>query len=153
MAKKDIVNTVKNMLAEILPHAGCELWNVEYLKSGADYQLIVYIDKEGGVGTADCETVSRALSARLDQEDGIETKYYLIVSSPGLDRQLLTDAHYANYAGSEVDVSLYKGFNGSKKLSGTLTERTDAELILQLDGGEARIPRSIVSKVRLKVII
>jgi ribosome maturation factor RimP len=153
LVKKNVVNTVKDILAELLPEMGYELWNVEYLKSGADYELIVYIDKEGGISTVDCEAVSKRLGARLDEMDDIDTKYYLIVSSPGLDRPLLRDEHYTRYAGSEVDVSLYKGINGTKKLSGVLVERTETELVLRLSDEEIRIPRNLVSKVRLKIII
>ncbi|MDR2611008.1 MAG: ribosome maturation factor RimP [Clostridiales Family XIII bacterium] len=153
MSKKERVNTVRGILDELLPEMGYELWNVEYVKSGGDHELIVSIDKEGGIGTDDCEAVSKRLSARLDEMDSIETRYYLIVSSPGLDRPLLTDEHYARYTGSEVDVSLYKGVNGTKKLSGTLVGRTETELILRLADGELRLPRELVSRVRLKVII
>jgi ribosome maturation factor RimP len=153
MPKKDIVSKVREILGEQLPDLGYELWNVEYVKAGKDYELTVYIDKPGGIGTDDCEAVSKRLGGRLDEEGAIETAYYLIVSSPGLDRPLLTDEHYARYTGSEVDVSLYKGINGAKKLSGVLAGRTETELMLDIDGGELRIPRELVSKVRLKVII
>jgi ribosome maturation factor RimP len=151
--RKDIVRTVRGLLEERLPEMGCELWNVEYGKSGADFNLTVFIDKPGGIGTDDCEAVSRYLGAKLDEADLIADSYYLIVSSPGLDRPLLTDAHYEKYAGSEIDVGLYKGVNGTKKLSGTLEKRTETELILTVGGERVVIPRELVSTVRLKVII
>jgi ribosome maturation factor RimP len=152
MAKKDILRTVRTLLDERLPELGYELWNVEYVKAGKDFNLNVYIDKEGGISTEDCEVVSRFLSAKLDELDLVDDSYYLIVSSPGLDRELLTDEHYGRYKGSEVDVSLYRGVNGTKKLSGTLAYRDEAELVLIVDGEELAIPRETVSKVRLKVI-
>jgi ribosome maturation factor RimP len=151
--RKDVVRTVRELLEERLPEMGCELWNVEYVKAGADFNLTVFIDKPGGIGTDDCEAVSRYLGAKLDEADIIADSYYLIVSSPGLDRLLLTDAHYARYAGSEVDVGLYKGVNGTKKLSGVLETRTEAELVLTVDGERLALPRELVSTVRLKVII
>jgi ribosome maturation factor RimP len=153
MSKKGMVDRARGILEEQLPAMGYELWDIEYGKFGGQYELTVYIDKPDGVGTDDCEAVSKALGARLDEESGIETSYYLIVSSPGLDRRLVTDGHYARYTGSEVDVSLYKAVDGRKKLSGTLAGRTETELILNLDGVETRVPRDLVSKVRLKVII
>jgi ribosome maturation factor RimP len=153
MSRKDVVKTVRELLGERLPELGYELWNVEYVKSGSDFNLNVFIDKPGGISTGDCEAVSKYLGARLDERDIIGDSYYLIVSSPGMDRALLTDEHFARYAGSEVDVSLYRGVNGTKKLSGTLKSRDEDKLVLITDGEELEIPRDAVSKVRLAVII
>jgi ribosome maturation factor RimP len=141
------------MLADFLPGHGYELWNVEYIKTGRDYNLNVYIDKEEGIGTDDCEIVSRYLNDRLDEEDLIANNYYLIVSSPGMDRPLLTDEHYKRYTGTPVDVSLYKGVGGSKTYSGVLIGRTEDMLLIRTENGEeTALPRELVSKVRLQVI-
>jgi ribosome maturation factor RimP len=153
MSRKDVVKTVRDLLDERLPELGYELWNVEYVKSGRDFNLNVYIDKAGGISTDDCEVVSKYLGAKLDELDLIDDAYYLIVSSPGLDRALLTDEHFKRYEGAEVDVSLYKGVNGTKKLSGTLKSRSEDKLVLITDGRELEIPREVVSRVRLAVII
>ena len=83
----------------------------------------VYIDlasREGYVGTEDCEKVSRFLSEQLDNSDPIEQNYYLEVSSPGMDRPLLKPEHFERYLGEEVEVKLYKGKDGTKKIEGVL---------------------------------
>ncbi|MDR0518909.1 MAG: ribosome maturation factor RimP, partial [Clostridiales Family XIII bacterium] len=99
------------------------------------------------------ELVSRYLSDRLDEEDFISGNYYLIVSSPGMDRPLLTDGHFERYRGALVDVSLYKGVDGRKSYSGTLVERTDDSVtIVDDDGREVNLPRDFVSKVKLQVV-
>ncbi|MEG1584551.1 MAG: ribosome maturation factor RimP, partial [Anaerovorax sp.] len=88
-----------------------------------DWFLRVYIDSESedtGIGTDDCEKVSRFLSGRLDELDPIEQNYYLEVSSPGMDRALLKDSDYEKYAGKMVDITLYKAIDGKKNISGIL---------------------------------
>ena len=55
--------------------------------------LRVMIDSIGGIDLGDCERVSKAVNRRLDsQEPGelneISERYYLEVSSPGLERPL-----------------------------------------------------------------
>jgi ribosome maturation factor RimP len=149
---KNITGRVKELLAECLPDLGYELWNVEFVKSGRDRDLNVYIDKADGISTDDCEAVSRYLGGKLDEEDLIQGNYYLIVSSPGMDRPLLTDEHFGRYEGSPVDVSLYKGVDGSKKYSGILVERNEDSVVLECDGKKTSLPRELVSKVRLQVI-
>ncbi|MDR1028364.1 MAG: ribosome maturation factor RimP [Clostridiales Family XIII bacterium] len=151
MSKKSIVRIVKELLAEFLPQNGYELWHAEFVKEGKDYNLKVYIDSAEGIGADDCEKVSRYLGARLDEADPIEAPYYLIVSSPGMDRALLTPDHFRRYVGCPVDVALYKGVDGKKSYSGILGERTDEYLILYADG-EIRLPIPLIGKVRLQVI-
>jgi ribosome maturation factor RimP len=149
-----VTERVKEILEGYLSQNGYELWHVEFAKSGKERHLTVYIDAEEGIGTDDCEQVSRYLEQRLDAENLIDASYCLIVSSPGMDRLLLTDEHFERYRGAPVDVSLYKGVDGSKRYSGALGERTETALTLTLDDGrEFRAPRALVSKVSLQVIV
>ena len=45
----------------IVNSLGLELWDVRYLKEGAQWYLRVFIDKQEGVTIEDCENVSRAI--------------------------------------------------------------------------------------------
>jgi ribosome maturation factor RimP len=76
--------------------AGCELAHAE-LKGNI---LRLFIDREpGGVTLADCEHVSRQVSALLDVADYGTGRYVLEVSSPGLDRELYGPRDYARFTG------------------------------------------------------
>ena len=162
MAKKKITDFVEMLLAEFLEENGMELYNAELLKEGRDWFLRVYIDKtnpldeEGNpvyVGTEDCELVSRYLSERLDEEDPIEQNYYLEVSSPGMDRQLLKPEHYSRYAGNLVDVKLYKAVDGSKNYTGELVGLIDNCVIIKNENNEElSFPLEQVAKTSLAVV-
>jgi len=58
------------------------------------------------VDLADCENLSRELSAVLDVDDPIPQAYSLEISSPGVDRPLRTADHFAYYAGSDAKIQL-----------------------------------------------
>ena len=109
---------------------GVRIYDVEYVKEGPEYYLNVYIDKDGGVTILDCETVSRELSDRLDEEDLISDAYTLVVSSPGLGRALTKDRHLQNSLGERVEGKLFKPLAelGGKEFEGILTG-WDAETI------------------------
>jgi ribosome maturation factor RimP len=153
MSARNVKERVRELLADWLPARGYELWNVEFVKSGASRNLNVYVDKPSGMSADDCEVVSRYLSGKLDEEDLITGNYYLIVSSPGMDRTLLTDEHFTRYKGEPVDITLYKGVDGRKAYGGILGERTADTLYIALedDGREVALPTELVSKVRLQV--
>ena len=157
MAKIKIKELVAGELAGFLKQNEYELYNVEFVKEGKDWFLRVYIDRTddaaGGIGTDDCEKVSRYLSTRLDETDPIEQNYYLEVSSPGMDRALLKESDYVRFAGRFVDVALYQGFNGKKAWFGKLVGIEGENLVIT-DEKENRIeiPMEKVAKTKLAVI-
>jgi len=157
MAKIKITELVGGLLTEFLEKNGYELYNVEFVKEGKDWFLRVYIDRiddaAGGIGTDDCEKVSRHLSEKLDETDPIEQNYYLEVSSPGMDRALLKDSDYVRFAGRFVDVALYQGLNGKKHYFGKLVGIRDGNLVI-IDEKETQleIPMEKVAKTKLAVI-
>ena len=58
-----ITETVRQFAEPVVQAHGCSLWDVEYVREGADWFLRLYIDKPGGVDINDCEAISRAVEA------------------------------------------------------------------------------------------
>ena len=156
MAKKKITEIAAEMMADFLATEGYELYNIEFVKEGKDWFLRVYVDMasgEGYIGTEDCEKVSRFLSERLDEEDPIEQNYYLEVSSPGMDRPLLTKAHYERYVGSEVEIRLYKGKDGIKNIQGVLDSiEGETVTVTDHDNKKWELELAEIAKANLAVI-
>ena len=129
------------------------LWDVEYVKEGADFVLRVTIDRfdESGEGVTidDCEAMSRAIDPVLDQHDPIPDQYLLEVSSPGIERELTRDDHFDLCVGEKVEVRLFAPVDGSRVWVGILGER-DAEGGIPVEtAGVTRVfARNTVSKVR-----
>lgn len=154
MAKEKITDAVERELTSFLPQHGYELYLTEYVKEGKDWYLKVFVDKpEGGITVDDCEVVSRWLSDRLDELSLIEKNYYLMVSSPGLDRPLVRDEHFEKNKGKLVDITLYKPMEGSREWTGELVGLQEGDIVIKDEKGrEMRIPREAASKVRLAVV-
>jgi ribosome maturation factor RimP len=159
MAKKTATDLTKEILADFLTENGYALHNVEFVKEGKDRYLRVYVDRIGsdagapGIGTDDCERISRFLSDRLDALDPIEQNYYLEVSSPGLDRALLCDADFERFAGRPVEIALYRAREGEKKLEGILVGIKNGIISIDTDRGKRiALPKSDAAVTRLKVI-
>lgn len=139
----------EELLRPIAEANAVEIYDVEYVKEGADYYLRAYIDKPEGVNINDCETVSRALSDALDREDFIPDAYILEVSSPGLGRTLKKDRHLEKSIGMEVEIKLFKPIDKCKEFAGVL-ESFDADTItIQTDGTEKKFNRSEIALIRL----
>ena len=117
MEKKKGGNTVNNVweIAEPLARElGLILWDVKFVKEGANWYLRIIIDKEGGVGIDDCVAMNDALDAPLDEADPIEQSYNLQISSAGIERELVRDFHFTTFLGSKVILKLRTAFENLK---------------------------------------
>ncbi|MDD5986327.1 MAG: ribosome maturation factor RimP [Eubacteriales bacterium] len=158
MTGKKRKETARALLEEFLPAHGYELYNIKYVKDAGDWCLQVYIDKAGipegeYIGTADCELVSRYLSDRMDEEEGGGEKYYLIVSSPGLDRELFLPEHYERFKGKQADLKLYQPLDGDKEIHGVLGGIEDGAVIVERSDKETlKIPLEKIAKANLAVV-
>ncbi|MBQ9782968.1 MAG: ribosome maturation factor RimP [Clostridia bacterium] len=150
MAKSTSVTEVVRALAEpVAEEIGCWLWDVEYVKEGARRVLRITIDAEEGVTIDDCEKMHRAMDPILDEADPIEERYYLEVSSPGIERELRTEEHILACEGWDVEVRLYAPLNGSKLFRGVLLEPgEDGAIRIDAAGTVLEFPKSTVAKLR-----
>lgn len=157
MAKGKVTQVAKEFLEEFLSEHGYQLYNIKYVKEAGDWFLNVYIDLEGipdgkYVSTEDCEMVSRYLSDKLDEVDIIEKNYYLVVSSPGMDRELFLPEHYEIFAGKTVDVKLYKAINKVKTFQGQLKGIQEDQVLIELEKETLRVPLNEIAQCRLAVV-
>ena len=81
--------------------------------------LIERIDGEK-VQVNDCQVVSKNISAMLDVEDIIPGKYFLEVSSAGVERPLVKITDFDKFAGREIKIRLKAAFNGNLTYKGQL---------------------------------
>lgn len=151
--KKPIAQQVWELTEPTAISLGYSLWDVEYVKEGADWVLRLTIDKPGalsgdvpGISIDDCETFHRAIDPILDEADPIEGSYLLEVSSPGVERLLTREEHYAACMGLQVVAKCFTAVNGSRIFEGTLKGLIDGEVVIETEAGEVHLPRKVVSK-------
>jgi len=145
---KNIAERVRDLLFPVVLEAECYLWDVEYVKEGAEMILRVVIDSNEGITLDDCERVTRAIDPVLDEADPIESSYRLEVTSPGVERPLTRPDHFEACIGDEIEVRLYAPVNGSKTLRGILTAAAEKEFTVTLpDGSELPVQKSAAAKV------
>jgi len=150
MSKKDTYESrLEEILRPITERYGVEIYDVEYVKEVGDYFLRAYIDKENGVTIEDCENVSRALSALLDNDDFIEDAYTLEVSSPGLGRTLKKDKHLQKSIGAQIEIKTYKPIDGKKEFSGILKSFDHDTVVVEEEEQETSFHRADIAQIRL----
>ena len=151
MSKKAIVKSVKNICEKIATDLNYELVDLEYVKDSGNYYLRVYVDKPGGITLDDCQTMSMAVSEKLDENDPFPDAYYLEVSSPGLDRPLKTDKDLKRNIGKDIELKLYSALNDRKNYEGELLDYNNTEIIIISNEDRIQIPRELVSIIKLAI--
>lgn len=112
-------------------------------------QIMAERVSDGGMGIEECEALSRAIGPVLDVEDPIPGEYDLEVSSPGIDRPLVRLEDFARFAGHEAKVELSRMIDGRRRFRGAIRAVEGDEIVLDFEGGQARLPFSALADARL----
>ncbi|MEE1218538.1 MAG: ribosome maturation factor RimP [Ruminococcus sp.] len=124
MAKKKggaTVSKVWELCEPIINELGLSLWDVRYVKEGADWFLRIFIDKPEGIDITDCEKVSRAVDKPIEELDPIENAYCLEVCSPGIERELIRDEHFEQFIGADIMIKMLRPIEGiGREFAGVL---------------------------------
>ena len=128
---------------------GLRIWDVRFVKEGADWYLRVFIDREGGVSIDDCVDLSRLLSPALDEADPIDCSYCLEVSSPGVERELTRPEHFEAYTGRPVTDRLIRPRDGKREFLGVLKQYVDRAFTIEENGEELSVPLSECADIKL----
>ena len=147
---KNVASAVKELISPLANEMGFYLWDVEFVKEGADKYLRITIDNEEGITIIDCESFHRAIDPLLDEADPISESYILEVSSPGIDRPLRTEEHFARFAGEQVALQTTEPINGRGKWTGTLCGMEGDDVIIEVEGERTAIPFASVKKANIK---
>lgn len=149
MSRK-IEEQIEQLVSAKIAEMGYELVDVEYAKvKGQDDELVVYIDKQGGVTLDDCEAVSLAVEPIIDEADPIDHAYVFCVSSPGIDRPLKKPRDYEKALQTKVDLKLYEKLNGKKEITAVLVGYDENAVRLQTEKGqELELGREKIALIR-----
>lgn len=111
-------------------------------RDGSTIQIMA--DKAAGaINVDDCASISRRLSPLLDAHDPVEDRYFLEVSSPGIDRILVRPSDFEDWAGFETKVELKELIDGRRRFRGILEGYENGEMRLQVRLDEKSEPQTI----------
>ena len=154
LVQVSVSETVRGVAERVTSARGFELVDVELKRDRSGAQVRLFVDKEGGIGLEELQSVSEEVSAILDAEDPIEGAYTLEVSSPGLDRPLKGEADYRRFVGRLARLSSYEPVEARRHWTGRLESVEDGAVVLRLEkegGARARVPLEKIAHGRLEV--
>lgn len=138
-------------MRRIVESAGFECVGMEVSDARPAPVLRIYIDSTDGVGHEDCEAVSREVIGYLDacEERGepcFAGKYFLEVSSPGVERPLFTVEHYVRFVGRYVSIRTRTRKNVIGRLASC---ETNGDILVETENGPVALNLSGILRANL----
>lgn len=144
--EEDKKNLEESLYKEI-EKKGYDLIEIEQHSLRKGIKFILYIDHQDGIGIEDCVSVSKNSEVIIDEFIDPES-YELEVSSPGLDRKLITKEHFDRFIGKIIKIKLKEKMNDRKNFKGILTNRKGDTVIIE-DQEVFEIPMETIDICRI----
>ena len=128
---------------------------IEFVKENHKWFLRIYLySYEKDITLDDCENVTRSLNDFLDEL--IPVKYYLEVSSPGLERKFKSDKEFLIFKGRRISLKLKQPLEGEteKIFKGEILDwddNTGLKFFRFDDGEELQIPKENIQSAKLYI--
>ena len=135
---------LEEQIARIVRANGAEFYDTETATEADQTVYRVYITRPEGVTLDLCADISRELSPFLDVHPPMSGKYFLEVSSPGIERKLTKPRHYQQAIGEKLKLKV----PGQDRLKGTLISADDKGITLETKHGEERYPYHEIMKAK-----
>lgn len=141
---------LQNMLEPTIDKLGFDLVRIITIGNvNPTLQIMIERKDHKNMVVDDCATVSRAISAVLDEKDPISGKYTLEVSSPGLDRPLVNLENFERFTGFEAKIETDIEVEKRKRFKGRIVRVDGNNIVLLMDDREWMIPYNNVVKAKL----
>ena len=105
------------------------------------------MDGDKGINIDDCSMVSRAVVHQMEEEDLLDGRYNLEVSSPGLDHPITLKRQYAKNVGRNLDILTLE----NERIKGKLLEVSDDNITLEVDKKTQEIAFNEINKTKIEV--
>lgn len=147
--KEIILKKIENIVTPVAESMGLSLVDIEYLQDGGYWYVRIYVEKENeDITLEDCAALSNKIDKDIDKL--IDQRFFLEVSSPGIERPLKKIADYIRFKGEKAKLSLKHKVNDNKNFEGIIVDCKDNIIFLEIKEQEImEIPFSEIRKANL----
>jgi len=137
---------IQKLAEPILVAAETELVELSLYRHGGRVLVRLLVDKVGGVTIQDCARLNQLLSQALDQAEVLGERYTLEVSSPGLDRPLVSKRDFERAIGEELQVDMLEALGRSRQVNGRLLAVQPEAIVVTTTAGNVVIPLAKIQR-------
>lgn len=143
MNYKSLKEKLSPKLAKVLEDLKAELVDIAFTRQEGEMTVTVFVYKKDGLDIDLLQEASEKLDPIFEAEKELKDKYYLEISSPGIDRPIKTDDDFRR----NMDIKLDAKLKNNEKHIGILKKYDEESFTLDCDGKIIEIKRADVKKL------
>lgn len=143
MNYKSLKEKLSPSVAKALEDLKAELVDIAFTRQKGEMTVTVFVYKKDGLDIDLLQEASEKLDPIFEAEKELKDKYYLEISSPGIDRPIKTDDDFRRNMDMKLDAKL----KNNEKHTGILKKYDEESFTLDCDEKIIEIKRADVKKL------
>lgn len=143
MNYKSLKEKLSPSVAKALEDLKAELVDIAFTRQKGEMTVTVFVYKKDGLDIDLLQEASEKLDPIFEAEKELKDKYYLEISSPGIDRPIKTDDDFRR----NMDIKLDAKLKNNEKHIGILKKYDEESFTLDCDVKIIEIKRADVKKL------
>jgi ribosome maturation factor RimP len=145
----ELKNKIVELITAPLESEGFDLVELKLARFKKNSRLQVFVDSDNGVSIDDCVRLSKAIETIMDGENIFEFGYVIEVSSPGLDRPLITVKDFRRRVGENLqiifnDIEIPPVIGKLTAVEETVLELRTTDGVRKIDLGTVRMGKIVI---------
>lgn len=147
--QQKIVEKIEKIVTPVVEEMGLSLVDVEYIQDGGYWYVRVYVENlNGDITLEECATISGKVDEDIDRL--IEQRFFLEISSPGIERPLKKLNDYVRFKGKKIRVALKHKIEDKKNFEGVIVDCKENRILLEVEEEKVmEIPFSEIRKANI----
>ena len=143
-----IVEKITEIVNPFVEEMNLSLVDIEYVQVGAYWFIRIFIENlNGDLSIEDCSKLSSKIEDKIEKL--IEHKFFLEVSSPGLERPLKKIEDYIRFTGEKITLHLKHKLDDKKQFKAIIKEVNGNNIIFLIDKKEIEIKFNEIRKANI----
>ena len=139
---------IRELVEPILSARQLELVELTCHAAGGQMAVRLLVDKVGGVTIQECAHANQQIGQALETAGTIQGRYTVEVSSPGLDRPLVSQRDFERAIGDELQLEVQAPNGRAQELQGMLLAVQTGGIVLKTDSGNLVLPMGHVRRAK-----
>ena len=143
-----IIQKIEKIVNPFINEMNLSLVDVEYLQESGYWYVRIFIENlNGDLTLEDCSKLSSLIDDKI--EELIEHKFFLEVSSPGIERPLKKIEDYIRFKGQKILLNLKNKLNDKKQMKATILDVKENKILFLIDKKEEEINFNEIGKANI----
>lgn len=148
MENNEIIEKLEKIVNPFVKEMNLSLVDIEYMQDGGYWYVRIFIENlNGDLNIEDCSKLSSKIETEV--EELIEHKFFLEVSSPGIERPLKKIEDYSRFAGQKITLHLKHKMDDKKQFKAVIKSVEDDSILFLIDKKEIKIKFNEIRKANI----